>query len=135
VHLGGNAAILGRNVEKTEAAAKEIATVRYGSKVIGIGGTDVRSFESLEKAVERTVKELGQIDFVIAGAAGNFLAPLMGLSTNAFKTVMDIDVMGSYNTLKATLPQLIESAKKYRADGKASMYTPSLERDGKKCTS
>jgi peroxisomal 2,4-dienoyl-CoA reductase len=38
------------------------------------------------------------------------LAPITGLSTNAFKTVMDIDVVGSYNTLKATLPYLLESA-------------------------
>lgn len=53
-----------------------------------------------------------------AGAAGNFLAPIRGLSPNAFKTVIDIDVIGSYNTLKATLPYLIESAAKYRVNGK-----------------
>lgn len=47
-----------------------------------------------------------------AGAAGNFLAPISQLSSNAFKTVIDIDVNGSYNTLKATLPHLLESAKK-----------------------
>ena len=34
----------------------------------------------------------------------------MGLSSNALKTVLDIDVMGSYNTLKATLPALLDSA-------------------------
>lgn len=47
-----------------------------------------------------------------AGAAGNFLAPISGLSSNAFKTVLDIDTLGSYNTLKATLPQLLISAAK-----------------------
>lgn len=45
-----------------------------------------------------------------AGAAGNFLAPINALSTNAFKSVVDIDVLGSYNTLKATLPALLTSA-------------------------
>lgn len=43
VYLGANACILGRNVEKTEAGAKEIAAVRNGAKVIGIGGVDVRN--------------------------------------------------------------------------------------------
>lgn len=43
VHLGANACIIGRNVEKTEKAAKDIAGVRDGAKVIGIGGVDVRS--------------------------------------------------------------------------------------------
>jgi NAD(P)-dependent dehydrogenase (short-subunit alcohol dehydrogenase family) len=42
VRLGANACIVGRNVEKTEEAAKDIATVRPGAKVIGIGGCDVR---------------------------------------------------------------------------------------------
>ncbi len=30
-----------------------------------------------------------------AGAAGNFLSPISGLSANAFKTVLDIDTVGS----------------------------------------
>jgi peroxisomal 2,4-dienoyl-CoA reductase len=65
VHLGANACILGRNVEKTEKMAQSIATARKGAKVIGIGATDVRKIESLEKAVERCVKELGGIDYVM----------------------------------------------------------------------
>ncbi|KAJ6104752.1 Peroxisomal 2-4-dienoyl-CoA reductase [Penicillium sp. IBT 18751x] len=116
IHLGANACIIGRNVEKTESAAKEMATIRPGAKVIGIGAVDVRSFENLKNAAERCVKELGAIDFVIAGAAGNFLASIEQLSVNAFKSVMDIDVLGSYNTLKATLPYLIESGKTHRMD-------------------
>ena len=43
--------------------AQDISTAREGSKVIGIGGVDVRSMESLEKAVATCVKELGRIDF------------------------------------------------------------------------
>ncbi|KAG9237093.1 putative peroxisomal 2,4-dienoyl-CoA reductase SPS19 [Amylocarpus encephaloides] len=112
VHLGANACILGRNIEKTEKMARSIATARKGAKVIGIGGADVRKIESLEQAVERCVTELGGIDYVIAGAAGNFLSPIAGLSSNAFKTVMDIDTIGSFNTLKATLPHLLASVKK-----------------------
>lgn len=52
-----------------------------------------------------------------AGAAGNFLAPINQLSTNAFKSVMDIDVLGSYNTLKATLPHIVSSAISHKSDG------------------
>lgn len=66
VHLGANACIVGRNVEKTETAAKEIATVRPGAKVVGVGAVDVRRFEDVLGAVERCVKELGQIDFVMS---------------------------------------------------------------------
>ncbi|KAF2015528.1 peroxisomal 2,4-dienoyl-CoA reductase-like protein SPS19 [Aaosphaeria arxii CBS 175.79] len=118
VHLGANACIIGRNVEKTENMAKDIATARKGAKVIGIGAVDVRNPEALAAAADRCAKELGAIDFVIAGAAGNFLAPMDQISPNALKSVIDIDVLGSYNTVKATLPYLEKSAAKHRTDGK-----------------
>ena len=58
-----------------------------------------------------------------AGAAGNFLASINQLSTNAFKSVMDIDVLGSYNTVKATLPHLVTSAGKHKSDGTTASPT------------
>lgn len=109
VRLGADACIVGRNVDKTEAAARDIATVRPGAKVIGIGGCDVRKIESLNDAAERCARELGGIDFVIAGAAGNFIVSMEAMSTNAFKAVMDIDVVGTFNTIKATMPHLLKS--------------------------
>ncbi|KAK8160781.1 sporulation protein SPS19 [Phyllosticta citrichinensis] len=117
VHLGADACIIGRQVEKTERVAADIATARPGARVLGFGNVDVRNPESLQDAADRCAKELGSIDFVIAGAAGNFLSSMNNLSTNAFKAVMDIDVLGSYNTVKATLPYLVESAAKHKTDG------------------
>lgn len=106
VLLGANAVILGRNVEKTEKAAREIAELRPGSKVLGLGNVDVRDVHSIAKAVDTSVKELGRIDFVIAGAAGNFLSDFNHLSSNAFKSVVSIDLLGSFNTVKACFDQL-----------------------------
>ena len=55
--------------------AKEIEKERKGARCIAISA-DVRDVNSLEAAVEKTVQEFGRIDFVIAGAAGNFLATI-----------------------------------------------------------
>ena len=52
-----------------------------------------------------------------AGAAGNFVAPISGLSPNGFKSVIDIDVIGTFNTIKATMPYLIESARRNSEPG------------------
>ena len=52
-----------------------------------------------------------------AGAAGNFLAPIERLSANAFKSVVDIDLLGSYNTLKSTIPHLLASAGRNKNPG------------------
>jgi peroxisomal 2,4-dienoyl-CoA reductase len=118
VALGGNAYIIGRNVEKTENMAKDLMTARPGSKVIGQGNVDVRNAVALKEAADRCAKELGGIDFAIAGAAGNFLAPISQLSANAFRSVIEIDTLGSYHTAKAVLPYLVESAKKHPNVGK-----------------
>ncbi|KAK5726368.1 peroxisomal 2 4-dienoyl-CoA reductase sps19 [Elasticomyces elasticus] len=117
VALGGNACITGRNPEKTERGAADIASVRPGAKVIGIVA-DVRDIKAMDAAAERCAKELGSIDFAIAGAAGNFLAPMAQLSSNAFRTVLEIDTLGSFHTAKAVMPYLVESVKKHKNSGK-----------------
>ena len=37
---------------------------------------------------------------IVTDAAGNFLSPVTGLSFNAYKTVLEIDTMGTFNTSK-----------------------------------
>ena len=56
---------MGRNVEKTEKMAQDLATARQGANVLGLGSVDVRSIQSLQVAVDRCVNELGGIDFVM----------------------------------------------------------------------
>jgi len=46
----------------------------------------------------------------------------MQLSANAFKSVIDIDVLGSFNTLKAALPHLLKSAAASKADGRDGVF-------------
>lgn len=54
-------------------------------------------------------------NFSRAGAAGNFLSPLAQISPNGFKSVIDIDILGSYNVTKAALPHLLASARKHNS--------------------
>lgn len=63
--LGANACIVGRNPTKTVSVANDIATVRPGAKVLGIGEVDVRDAAKMKGAVEKCVSELGGIDFVM----------------------------------------------------------------------
>lgn len=108
VQLGCNAVITGRSPTKTTARAQEMQRLRKGAKVIGISA-DVRDPKAMDAAVAQCLAELGRLDFLICGAAGNFLASIENLSPNAFKTVMDIDVLGSYNTFKASSSALRQS--------------------------
>ncbi|KIM23457.1 hypothetical protein M408DRAFT_77560 [Serendipita vermifera MAFF 305830] len=109
--LGAHATIIGRNAERLEAAAKELSDAS-GKTCFALSG-DVRKPADLDAAAKKTVEKFGKIDFVICGAAGNFLAPISGLSVNAFKTVIEIDTLGTYNTIKATLPYVRASKGSY----------------------
>ena len=46
---------------------------------------------------------------VLNGAAGNFLCPIAGMSPNAFKAVVDIDLVGTFNMCKASFEALKET--------------------------
>ena len=48
----------------------------------------------------------GPTDIVVSGAAGNFFVPAAKMSPNAFKTIIDIDLIGTFNVLSAAYPHL-----------------------------
>jgi len=108
VRHGAKACIVSRTQERLDKAAREMMSAVPGSEVLPIAA-DVRKPDELEAAAKKCVEKFGRIDIVVCGAAGNFLAPAEKLSYNAFKTVIEIDLLGSYNTVKACFPYLKES--------------------------
>ncbi|CAE6457995.1 unnamed protein product [Rhizoctonia solani] len=108
---GVHATIVGRKLDRLNSAAKELSSLT-GRKCI-TAQADVRKPEQLRAAVDATISEFGRIDYVICGAAGNFLAPIEGVSENGFRTVMEIDTLGTYHTIKATLPYVREKRGAY----------------------
>ncbi|KAJ7075954.1 2,4-dienoyl-CoA reductase [Mycena belliarum] len=108
---GASATIVGRKYERLTQAAAELSKAT-GQKCLPVAG-DVRQPKTLQDAVAKTIEVFGRIDFVICGAAGNFLAPIDGLSENAFRTVIEIDTLGTFHTIKATLPHLRASKGAY----------------------
>jgi NAD(P)-dependent dehydrogenase (short-subunit alcohol dehydrogenase family) len=92
--LGATVAVLGRNPEKAANAAAEI-----GRGAIALTA-DVRDYGAIRGAMEEVRSRLGPIDIVVSGAAGNFLAPVLGMSANAFKAVVDIDLLGTFNVFR-----------------------------------
>ncbi|MBR0684368.1 SDR family oxidoreductase [Bradyrhizobium manausense] len=92
--LGAKVAVVGRDPEKAQRAALEI-----GSGALGLS-SDVRDYDATRKSMEQAAEAFGPLDIVVSGAAGNFLAPAIGMSANAFKTVVDIDLLGTFNVFR-----------------------------------
>jgi NAD(P)-dependent dehydrogenase (short-subunit alcohol dehydrogenase family) len=100
---GAKVALIGRTREKLDAAAAEI---RKEGGVASGHPADVRDYDALAGAIKSARDEHGEIDLVVCGAAGNFPAPASGMSANAFKSVIDIDLLGTFNTCRAAYEHL-----------------------------
>jgi NAD(P)-dependent dehydrogenase (short-subunit alcohol dehydrogenase family) len=97
--LGARIALISRTEARVMGAAQGI--VASGGVALGLVA-DVRDYDAVERALARTAAELGPIDVVISGAAGNFLAPVLGMSANGFRTVVEIDLIGTFNVFRAS---------------------------------
>ncbi|MEQ8798124.1 MAG: SDR family oxidoreductase [Salinisphaeraceae bacterium] len=101
--LGANIAICGRTRSKLDDAARELE--KLGANVVA-QAADVRDMDALAAAMATTEKQLGPINVLVPGAAGNFTAPTEKLSSNGFRTVVDIDLVGAFNAARAAFEQL-----------------------------
>ncbi len=101
--LGAGLVILSRSPDKVTAAVAALEA--RGAKALGVPA-DVRDYAALESAFDAAHRRFGALDCVIAGQAGNFLAPAVGLSANGFKTVVDIDLLGTFNVFRASFERL-----------------------------
>ncbi|KXS16105.1 2,4-dienoyl-CoA reductase [Gonapodya prolifera JEL478] len=105
---GAKVTIVSRSKDRLEAAAAEMKKNIPGAQVLAVAA-DVRDPQQLEAAAKATADKFGRIDILICGAAGNFLAPAESLSYRAFRTVIEIDLIGTFNTIKACFPYLKRS--------------------------
>ena len=100
---GAKVGIVSRSAERIEAAAQSLNA--EGLNALG-AAADVRNYDQVVAAVEAMKSAFGAVDIVVSGAAGNFLSPASELSANGFKTVVDIDLIGTFNVYRAALASL-----------------------------
>lgn len=95
---GAKVALISRSQEKITAAAKSITD--EGFEALGFAA-DVRDYQAVEDALRQTASRFGTIDVVVSGAAGNFVAAALDMTANGFKTIIDIDLIGTFNVFRA----------------------------------
>jgi len=106
--LGANIVISGRRKEKLEDTADEFS--KLGINVLTCPG-DVRKLEDVELMTSQTLDKFGTIDCLLNNAAGNFISPTEMLSPNAFKVVIDIVLMGTWNCTSTIGKEMIKNKK------------------------
>jgi len=78
-------------VRSLEAEGLNVASVR----------TDVRDYAQVEHAIDHTLASAGRLDILVNNAAGNFVCPTASLTPNGWRTVVDIDLNGTFNCCRA----------------------------------
>jgi NAD(P)-dependent dehydrogenase (short-subunit alcohol dehydrogenase family) len=100
---GAQVVLASRNIDRLQQAAAAICAA--GGKAVAVA-VDVREPEAVQAAVEVAVKRFGGLDIMVANAAGNFVLPFTEMSFNAWRTVVDIDLHGTFHCAKAAYPHL-----------------------------
>ncbi len=100
---GARVAVMSRSKEKVDAAVTRLRAL--GAEATGTAA-DVRDYEATSAALRQAHEAFGDIDVLVSGAAGNFPAAARDMSPNAFRSVVEIDLLGSYHVLRAAYPLL-----------------------------
>jgi NAD(P)-dependent dehydrogenase (short-subunit alcohol dehydrogenase family) len=104
---GARVAVASRKPVNVDAAVERLS--RSGGDARGFVA-DVRDFDSVAAAFAGVRAEWGTVDVLVSGAAGNFLAEVNSLSPNGFKVVVDIDLIGTFNVMRAGFDHLASGA-------------------------
>ena len=99
---GARVTVIGRDAARAEAAEASLKVLGEANAI----SADVRNYAAVQAAIAGAVAAFGPLDVVVAGAAGNFLAPAEAMSSNAFRTVIEIDLVGSFNVYRAAFEHL-----------------------------
>ena len=97
---GAKVSVFSRKQDKVDAAVAELGDKAHG------GIADVREPDQVKAVIAAAVEAQGPIDVLISGAAGNFLAPAVMMSPNAFGSVVGIDLNGTFHVLKFAFEHL-----------------------------
>ena len=100
---GAHVCVISRSPDKVRQAAEGLKAL--GAQALGISA-DVRDPAAVEAALRQAHARFGDIHVLVSGAAGNFIAPAKDLSPNGFRTVVDIDLNGTFHVLRLAYTML-----------------------------
>jgi 2,4-dienoyl-CoA reductase [(3E)-enoyl-CoA-producing], peroxisomal len=99
--LGAHVVLASRKREHLEPAAERL---RAAGGRASVATVDVRDPEAVRAMVAEVHGSLGRIDLLVNNAAGNFYAPSESLSPNAWRSVVEIDLFGTFFCSQAVVP-------------------------------
>ena len=106
--MGVDVVVSSRDQDAVDAVAEDINDSAAAGRAIGIE-CDIRDWDAIAALVEATEAELGAIDVLVNNAGASFEAPLEELSQNAWQTIVDINLNGTFNCSRVVGNRMIEN--------------------------
>jgi NAD(P)-dependent dehydrogenase (short-subunit alcohol dehydrogenase family) len=100
---GARVAVASRKQEKVDDTVAALKAL--GADAMGFVA-DVRELETIDRGLASVHERFGEFDVVVSGAAGNFPSLAADLSSNGFRSVMEIDLLGTFHVMSASFPRL-----------------------------
>jgi len=100
---GMNVAISSRSLDAAKKAAAALSD--DAGRVLALA-SDVRSSDSETKAVKAVMDHFGQLDVLVANAGVGHFAPIDQLSSEDWKSTIDTNLTGVFNSVKAAIDPL-----------------------------
>ena len=104
---GIKVAITSRTQSSADEAATALNKIKEGF-AIGIE-SDVRNLASQQSAVDTIIATWGRLDYVIANAGVGHFAPIQDLTAEQWQETIDINLTGTFNSIKASYTALKET--------------------------
>jgi len=96
--LGAQVVIAARRPEPLERVAAEIAEA--GGKCT-TAAVNIRDEKAVEALIATVLERHGRLDGLVNNAGGQFVAPLAEMSPNGWRTVVDLNLNGTYLMCRA----------------------------------
>jgi len=93
------------DLDKAELSA---LAAELGQDQVLTAVADVRDLAAMQAAAAQAVERFGGIDVVVANAGVISYGSVLQVDPEAFKRVLDINVLGVFNTVRAALPAVID---------------------------
>ncbi|MFQ3318400.1 MAG: 3-oxoacyl-[acyl-carrier protein] reductase [Natronomonas sp.] len=104
---GANVVVTSRTQEKVDEVAAEINESDRPGEAIAVE-CDVRDRDAVEALVEATVEEFGSLDTMVNNAGASFMAGFDDISENGWKTIVDINLHGTFHCSQVAGQQMQE---------------------------
>ena len=105
--LGADVVICGRRLEPLDETARLIREAGGEAHPVAM---DIRDEEAVDALVDEVLERHGRLDVLVNNAGGQFLSPAEAINPKGFRTVIELNVVGTWlmthaAATKAFIPQ------------------------------